>query len=107
MCVLLHPVYRLLFHCWLVEIYDFFPISSFLIVIFDFFLPWSLARSCQSKLLGQLMAEEIKGSVSVDEIRMLVDAVNSSPLKVEGKVGIDGKVDLEGNIGASIKPKLF
>ena len=32
-------------------------------------------------ILGQVLVEEIKGSVSVDEIRTPVDVVNSSPLK--------------------------
>ena len=58
-------------------------------------------------ILGQVLVEEIKGSVSVDEIRTPVDVVNSSPLKVEGRVNIDGKVYVEGNVGASVKPKLF
>jgi len=58
-------------------------------------------------ILGQVLVEEIKGSVSVDEIRTPVDVVNSSPLKVEGRVNIDGKVNVEGNVGASVKPKLF
>ena len=58
-------------------------------------------------ILGQVLVEEIKGSVSVDEIRTPVDVVNSSPLKVQGRVNIDGKVDVEGNVGASVKPKLF
>ena len=58
-------------------------------------------------ILGQVLVEEIKGSVSVDEIRTPVDVVNSSPLKVQGRVNIDGKVNVEGNVGASVKPKLF
>ena len=58
-------------------------------------------------ILGQVLVEEIKGSVSVDEIRTPVDVVNSSPLKVQGRVNIDGKVNVEGNVGASVKPKIF
>ena len=58
-------------------------------------------------ILGQVLVEEIKGSVSVDAIRTPVDVVNSSPLKVQGRVNIDGKVNVEGNVGASVKPKLF
>lgn len=58
-------------------------------------------------ILGQVLVEEIKGSVSVDEIRTPVDVVNSSPLKVQGRVNIDGKVNVEGSVGASVKPKLF
>lgn len=58
-------------------------------------------------ILGQVLVEEIKGSVSVDEIRTPVDVVNSSPLQVQGRVNIDGKVNVEGNVGASVKPKLF
>ena len=55
-------------------------------------------------ILGQVLVEEIKGSVSVDEIRVPVDVVNSSPLKVQGRVEIDGKVNVEGSVGASVKP---
>ena len=58
-------------------------------------------------ILGQVLVEEIKGSVSVDEIRTPVDVVNSSPLQVQGRVNIDGKVNVEGSVGASVKPKLF
>ncbi|KZR69502.1 hypothetical protein PMIT1313_01190 [Prochlorococcus marinus str. MIT 1313] len=58
-------------------------------------------------ILGQVLVEEIKGSVSVDEIRTPVDVVNSSPLKVQGRVNIDGKVNVEGSVGASVKPKIF
>ena len=58
-------------------------------------------------ILGQVLVEEIKGSVSVDEIRTPVDVVNSSPLQVQGRVNIDGKVNVEGNVGASVKPKIF
>ncbi len=45
-------------------------------------------------ILGQVLVEEIKGSVSVDAIRTPVDVVNSSPLKVQGRVNIDGKVNV-------------
>ena len=58
-------------------------------------------------ILGQVLVEEIKGSVSVHEIRTPVDVVNSSPLKVQGRVNIDGKVNVEGSVGASVKPKIF
>ena len=58
-------------------------------------------------ILGQVLVEEIKGSVSVDEIRTPVDVVNSSPLQVQGRVNIDGKVNVEGSVGASVKPKIF
>ena len=58
-------------------------------------------------ILGQVLVEEIKGSVSVDEIRTPVDVVNSSPLEVQGSVNIDGKVNVEGSVGASVKPKIF
>ena len=58
-------------------------------------------------ILGQVLVEEIKGSVSVDEIRTPVDVVNSSPLQVQGRVNVDGKVNVEGSVGASVKPKIF
>ena len=58
-------------------------------------------------ILGQVLVEEIKGSVSVDEIRTPVDVVNSSPLQVQGRVNIDGKVNVEGSVGASVKSKIF
>ena len=58
-------------------------------------------------ILGQVLVEEIQGSVSVDEIRTPVDVVNSSPLQVQGRVNIDGKVNVEGSVGASVKPKIF
>ena len=58
-------------------------------------------------ILGQVLVEEIKGSVSVDEIRTPVDVVNSSPLQVQGRVNIDGKVNVEGSVGASVKPHIF
>ena len=58
-------------------------------------------------ILGQVLVEEIKGSVSVDEIRTPVDVVNSSPLQVQGRVNIDGKGNVEGSVGASVKPKIF